>query len=120
MREVGAEAQIDVRPGRERPEAVDVDLDAALDDAGDQPERSCVLLVARLLDERLGLLERAWVVREHDEPAARAVVVDDADEVRAHLEDDPRNLRLLRRFRLLPCFRLGRRRSCGLGGGGFA
>ena len=38
VREVGAEAQIDVRAGRERAQAVDVDLDAALDDAGDEAQ----------------------------------------------------------------------------------
>ncbi len=47
------------------------------------------------------------VMREHDEPAARAVVVNDADEVGAHLEDHARNLRLLR------CLRFLRRLRCG-------
>ena len=44
--QIGAGAEIDVRAGRERAQAVDVDLDATLDGAGDEPENGLAALAA--------------------------------------------------------------------------
>ena len=107
VREVRPEAQVDVRAGGERAQAVHVHLDAALDDAGDEPLDGR-LVVEGLLDDGLRALGAMRVVRQHDEAAARAVVVHDADEVGAHLEDDARDLGLAVRGRL----GLGERLRC--------
>ena len=70
------------------------------------------LVVEGLLDDRLRALGTMRMVREHHQAAARAVVVHDGDEVRAHLEGDAGDLGLTRRRRRLGIDGHGRRR-CG-------
>ena len=94
-------------PGRERAQAVDVDLDAALDDARDEARARSSCPEAPSRRAALAFSSALRVVREDDETAARAVVVDDADEVRADLEDDAGDLGVLGRLRR----RLAARRS---------
>ena len=102
--------------GRERAEPVDVDLDAALDDAGDEAEDGGLLL-ERLLHDRPRAIRAPRVVREDDEPAPRAVAVDDGDEVGPHLEDDAGNLRIAGRLGLGGRLGSGGRLGLGLGCG---
>src|SRR5580700_886663 len=97
MRKVRAEAKFHVRPRGEGAKAVDVDLDASLDDARHQALDQR-LFVERLLDRRFGAFVAPRMVGEDDQAAASTVVVHDADEVRAHLEDDARDLWLAQRL----------------------
>ncbi len=80
----------DVRRGRERAKSFDVDFDAAFDDAGDESFDGG-FFAERFRDFHFVLTAATRVTREHDEPAAPAVVAgngDYADEIRAHFEHD--------------------------------
>ena len=79
----------DVRSGCERAEPVDVDFDAAFDDARDESFDGG-FFAERFRDFHFVFSPATRMTREHDEPAASAVVRNHADEIRAHLEHDRR------------------------------
>ena len=78
--------------GGEGAEPVDVHLDASTDDSGDEPRDVGLLPECRGRGE-LGGPDASRMTSQDDEATPRAVVVDEADEVRSDLEDDGGRIR---------------------------